>query len=1040
MAPRQKNTRNPRNPDSSLFKQLTKLLSGPINNRRAQFYRAEKRRNLDKFGSKFISASGKQFKKSSYNPFEYIQSTRLANFNRSERYVEFEQMEYCLSGDTKIAIPNGYITIKELADKCLEKPDHSFIIYAYDHNKQEIVPALGKQARKTRTDEAFKITFENGQELIGTPNHRLMMRDGTYRTIEDLKSGDAMMPFYRKDLINTKKDEGSGYRWIYSMHKREGKRKGWMAEHAMIAEWMAERQLKENEVVHHINFNKNDNRPENLKIMDKTEHSTYHAIHLAEQRKDSEWMKHFSLKHSDFMKGNNPAYRKDIDFSIILSLCEQNGFNQRDLCKKLDTDPETIKKRLRNKGFQNFEIFAKAYNNEWKNSGQNNKGQFNPRFDRDLTYQQICDAYEPSISSNQLAKKLNTTYIKILNRLKSNGFKTFTSWSNTYSNHKIKNIEYFGIIDLYDLTVDGYKNFATDTIISHNTPEIASTLDIYADEMTTWTSLEKMLHIKCPNDEIRGVLENLYENILNIEFNLFGWCRTMCKTGDFFLYLDIDENVGIKNAIGLPPHEVERLEGEDKTNPNYVQFQWNSAGLTFENWQVSHFRVLGNDKYAPYGTSILEPARRIWRQLTLLEDAMMSYRIVRSPERRVFYIDVGNIPPEEVEQFMQKTVTQMKRNQVIDETTGRVDLRYNPMSVEEDYFLPVRGANSQTKIESLPGGTYTGDIDDVKYLRDKLFSALKIPMSYLARGEGSEEDKTTLAQKDIRFARTIQRLQRSIISELEKIGVVHLYLLGYRGDDLISHELSLNNPSKIAELQELEHWKTKFDVAGAATENFFSKSWIAKHIFGLSDEEYLRNERELFHDRRIETMLDQESETLAAEGGGLGGGGLGDLGGGMEGDLGGDLNGETEGEPEETPTAGEQAKESPLLAAPGRREENLTTTPLSNGKMYMPVKHRGGDKRNAGARKRSYLSKAAAEKGSGSKRNVLGSGALELMSLANGIYEVRREETETLNESVDRQMANEKKKIFERNLEIKNLIRDLEKMEDGKKSDKSKTQ
>ena len=551
------------------------------------------------------------------------------------------------------------------------------------------------------------------------------------------------------------------------------------------------------------------------------------------------------------------------------------------------------------------------------------------------------------------------------------------------------------------------------------TPEIASTLDIYADEMTTWTELEQMLSIDCQNDEIKGVLENLYKNVVNIEFNLFGWCRTMCKTGDFFLYLDIDEEIGIKSCVGLPPHEVERLEGQDRTNPTYVQYQWNSAGMTFEQWQVAHFRILGNDKYAPYGTSILEPARRIWRQLTLLEDAMMAYRIVRAPERRVFKVDVGSIPPEDVEQYMQKIMTTMKRNTIVDESTGRIDLRYNPMSVEEDYFLPIRGANSQSSIEQLQGGSYTGDIDDVKYLRDKLFSALKIPMSYLSRGEGADEDKTTLAQKDIRFARTIQRLQRSVITELEKIGTVHLYVLGYRGDDLISHKLSLNNPSKLAELQELEHWKTKFDVAGSATENFFSKQWIAKRIFGLSDEDFLRNERELFHDRKIESSLDQESETLAGEGGA---GGVGDLG--MPGEAGGDGLGDMsvddmagvggEGGAEGSTETGSD-NDSPLLAAPAKRDDRLTTTAASKGKEYLPVKHTGGDRRMSGARKRSYLSKAAIEKGSGTKRNVLGSGALDLLSLGKGIYE--------------QEFEKEKTKLFESTYQIKNLIKSLEKKE-----------
>lgn len=578
------------------------------------------------------------------------------------------------------------------------------------------------------------------------------------------------------------------------------------------------------------------------------------------------------------------------------------------------------------------------------------------------------------------------------------------------------------------------------------TPEIASALDIYADEMTTSNSLEKVLTIDCPNEEIKNILNGLYYDILNIEFNLFGWSRTMCKFGDFFLYLDIDERDGIKNAIGIPPYEVERIEGEDEKNPNYVQFQWNSGGMTFENWQMAHFRILGNDKYAPYGTSVLEPARRIWRQLTLLEDAMMAYRIVRSAERRVFYVDVGNVAPNDVEQFMQKAMTALKRNQIVDEKTGRVDLRYNPLSIEEDYFIPVRGQQS-TKIESLAGGQYTGDIEDVKYLRDKLFSAIKIPQSYLARGEGGEEDKTTLAQKDIRFARTIQRLQRSVISELEKIGVIHLFVLGYRNEDLIKFKLKLNNPSKIAELQELETWKTKFEVASAATEGYFSKRWVAKKIFGLSDEEFLRNQREMFFDFKFKAAVEKagsEQEAAAGDadafGGGMDTGGLGgDTGaGGPEGGPGIDL-GTLTSEPEaratppaetpaETPAGGEEA--GPLLAAPGKRDDKLTTTPASRGKMYMPVKYRGGDSRPTGARTRSYQSKFSKELGGGSMRNVMGSGAQELFGLGNGIYEQYENSysEEMLSEADKKQDSNiVEQKILSNNDNLKQLISSLEK-------------
>ena len=549
------------------------------------------------------------------------------------------------------------------------------------------------------------------------------------------------------------------------------------------------------------------------------------------------------------------------------------------------------------------------------------------------------------------------------------------------------------------------------------TPEIASALDIYADEMTTSTPINPLLTIKCRNEEIKFVLEHLYHDVLNLDFNLFGWCRTMGKYGDFFLYLDIDDDAGVKHAVGLPSNEVERMEGQDKTNPNYVQYQWNSGGITFENWQVAHFRILGNDKYAPYGTSLLDPARRIWRQLTLLEDAMMSYRIVRSPERRVFYIDVGNIAPEDVEQYMQKIVTQMKRNQIVDADNGRVDLRYNPLSVEEDYFIPQRG-NQTTRIESLPGGTYTGDIDDVKYLRDKLFSALKIPASYLAQTEGAEEDKTTLAQKDIRFARTIHRLQRSVISELEKIGIVHLFTLGYRGKDLVSFDLSLNNPSKLAELQELESWRTKFDVASAATEGFFSKRWISKNLFNLSEEEIVRMQREMFFDKKLMAALEgavEEGVTDAAPGAP-----------GLEAEFADEGEGIPAGPDDEAAEAAEEAaaEEDVLLAEPGHRDSDSrkvtakdfmgrpkTTTSKSKGKWYIPVEW---DKRRD-QKKKSYKSLYGDEVARSSKRTVAGAGFQDLIRLGKGVF--------TENES---SYINEEQDLLRLNHDLKVLIEDME--------------
>jgi hypothetical protein len=546
-------------------------------------------------------------------------------------------------------------------------------------------------------------------------------------------------------------------------------------------------------------------------------------------------------------------------------------------------------------------------------------------------------------------------------------------------------------------------------------PEIASSMDIYADEMTTYSDLRPMLNVKCSNEEIKAVLENLYSKVLNIDYNLFGWARTMCKYGDFFLYLDIDDNYGIQSVISLPIAEIERLEGQDSTNPNYVQYQWNGAGMTFENWQIAHFRVLGNDKHSPYGTSILDPARRIFRQLSLVEDAMMAYRVIRSSERRLFKIDVGAIPPQDVEQYMEKIVTQLKRHSVIDAQSGRVDMRYNPMSIEEDYFIPVR-PGSATEITNLAGGQNTTAIDDVKYLRDKLFSALKIPQAYLAMGEGAAEDKTTLAQKDVRFARTIQRLQRVITSELEKIGIIHLYTLGFRGDDLVNFKIILNNPSKISELQEIEHWKQKFDIAASATEGFFSRRWVSENIFGISHEEFIRNQREMYYDRKHDANLQAVAEAAAAgeTAGAVGGGDMGgmDMGGGeMPAEIPADDVGAD-------PAADVGGEESPLLAVPPGSRNAPRLTSGAKGKVYHPV--RNDSRKDSGPRTRNYQAQYNAEKrGASNRAKFPGAEIASIPSIAKGIYE-EEASIYSLKESI------EEGKLFEVNDSLHNLIADLE--------------
>ena len=514
-------------------------------------------------------------------------------------------------------------------------------------------------------------------------------------------------------------------------------------------------------------------------------------------------------------------------------------------------------------------------------------------------------------------------------------------------------------------------------------PEIATALDIYADEMTTSNEYDRLLNIDCKNHEIKTIIEALFYDVLNIEFNCFGWARSMCKYGDFFLYLDIDDTIGITSVIGMPKNEVERLEGQDKTNPNYVQYQWNSAGMTFENWQVAHFRILGNDRYSPYGTSVLDPARRIWRQLVK---------------------------------------TEMKRNQLVDANTGRVDLRYNPLSLEEDYFIPMRGGVG-SDIKSLQGASSLNDIDDVKYLRDKLFAALKIPQAYLTSLEGADEDKATLAQKDIRFARTIHRLQRSLVSELEKMAIVHLYTLGFRGPDLLSFKISLNNPSRLAELQQLEYMRTKFETATAVPEGTYSKRWVAQNILGLSDSEFLRNQRETFYDRKYQQALEGLVEADLLDDPAMGGGGDlgldgGDLGLDGEGGLGEDPGAEELGAGAE---GGAPEEESPLLTAPARVDEEDGVSHYKNSRKYKRKDgHNDARKKfHTGPSRRANRNLAVPESTRNTSRTVR-QGMLDMPDF-RALVGLEEEKEPTYNKS--------ELTLFENTTKVRRLVEQMEKRE-----------
>ena len=382
---------------------------------------------------------------------------------------------------------------------------------------------------------------------------------------------------------------------------------------------------------------------------------------------------------------------------------------------------------------------------------------------------------------------------------------------------------------------------------------IASALDIIADETTLKNEANEVIQIRSADENIQRILYNLFYDILNVEFNLWMWVRNMCKYGDFYLHFEIAEKFGVYNVTPMSVYDMVREEGGDPQNPSYVCFKIDpmviAAGginsrvkdrdgkIKFENYEIAHFRLLTDANYLPYGRSYIEPARKTYKQYVLMKDAMLLHRITRAPEKRVFYVDIGNMPPAEVDGYMERLKQKMQKTPYIDKNTGEYNLKYNMMNVMEDFYIPQRGANSNTKIDTIKGLEYNA-IDDVNFLRDEMLAALKVPKAFF----GFEKDltgKATLAAEDIRFARTVERIQRIVLSELYKIALVHLYTQGYNGEELANFELHLSTPSIIYEQEKVALWKEKIALAKDIQDSkLLPSDWIYDNVFQFSADQY----------------------------------------------------------------------------------------------------------------------------------------------------------------------------------------------------------
>ena len=400
-----------------------------------------------------------------------------------------------------------------------------------------------------------------------------------------------------------------------------------------------------------------------------------------------------------------------------------------------------------------------------------------------------------------------------------------------------------------------YEAMETDSII-------ASYLDIVADECTTKDEFGDTLTIRSSNPKIQRILQNLFYDVLNVEFNLWPWVRNLVKYGDFYLHLKLVEKYGVIGADPISSFQMIRDEGTDPENPDYVRFKWDPSSMgsrqfvshtnqqqIYENYEVAHFRMLSDTNFLPYGKSILEGARKTWKQLTLMEDAMLIHRIMRAPEKRVFKIDVGNIPPHEVDTYMQKIINNTKKVPFQDPQTGDYNLKFNMQNVIEDFYIPVRGNESGTSIDTTKGLDYDG-ITDVEYLKNRMLAALRVPKAFLNYEEGVS-GKATLAAEDIRFSRTIERIQRIVISELYKIAIIHLYIQGIEDAELLDFEISMTAPSTIYEKEKIELWQSKVNLAKDMMDSgLASQDWIYKNVFNMPEDVYGEERNKVLDDAK----------------------------------------------------------------------------------------------------------------------------------------------------------------------------------------------
>ena len=593
------------------------------------------------------------------------------------------------------------------------------------------------------------------------------------------------------------------------------------------------------------------------------------------------------------------------------------------------------------------------------------------------------------------------------------------------------------------LIANNLKLMYRDCDIMSGWPEIGAALDIFSEESCTTNMKGQILNITSNSDRIKKVLDDLFVNRLDIHINLPMWTRSMCMYGNAFVMLNITDDNGVIGARQLPVYEIERVEN-GVYNPYVVvptdfqknrdsEFIWigQNVGMPFKNWQIAHFRLLTDSTYLPYGCSVLNKARRHFRILSMMEDMMLIYRLERSIERRVFKIFVGNIDDADIPAYVQDIANTFKRTPIIDPETGQLDLKKNMMSVDNDIFIPVKDANAANPIDTLPAASNLDKIEDLKYIQSKLLTALRIPEEFLNFDESTGDGKN-LAIKDIRFTRTINRIQQALIMELTKIAIIHLFVMGFE-DEIGNFKITMNNPSTQAEILKLEELSKKIALAQTSVTDpgngiqVYSLTRAQREILGWSDEEITQNMLEIRMEKALAAELSKTEQIIKRTGlfdkiddiygepdaeymsdagmgeeGGAGGGGGGLGGGGFGGDMSGEPGGDMGTEPEgETPTSEAPTSETPETNAPEAPENTpkLESTMKKTNKLLL--ERRNLLSKANSERKKTYLNAYLKYLNTGKDR--VNENVEEIVPIINQAF-IKNEETNRLIEMLDKKL------------------------------------